>query len=101
MAWEYRKCLDFGELEALGREGWELVAVLPAGTEAEAIFYLKRPAPNFRERVTEEQKRHYYRPFGVSHHTTKSRADEKERNIAPRHLRAARGKRTYRLYHYL
>jgi hypothetical protein len=63
--WEYRKCMDEGELDALGRDGWELVSVLPGGTEGSAVFYFKRPAHDFREEVTLEQKRHYYKLMGV------------------------------------
>jgi hypothetical protein len=68
MIWEYYKSLDFAELEALGRDGWELVAVVAAGMGRDATFYLKRPAPDFRERVTLDQKRHYYRLMGVASH---------------------------------
>jgi len=65
MGWEYHKSLDFGELEALGREGWELVAVLPSESDGEGVFYLKRLALGFRERVTMDQKRHYYGLLGI------------------------------------
>ena len=68
MEWEYHKCLNFGELEVLGREGWELVAVLPSGSGGEGVFYLKRPALGFRERVTMDQKRHYYGLLGIVAH---------------------------------
>ena len=65
MEWEYTRCTQFGELEALGRDRWELVAVLPSSAEGESVFYLKRPAPTFREQVTLEQKRHYYGLMGI------------------------------------
>ncbi len=62
--WEYHKSLGDGDLEVLGRAGWELVAVVPS-TGEEAAFYFKRPAPGFRERVTNDQKRHYYTLLGI------------------------------------
>ncbi len=64
-AWEYRKSLDEGELEDLGREGWELVAALPGGGGAGAVFYFKRPGPDFREEVTLDQKERYYKLMGI------------------------------------
>ena len=62
-AWEYLTTRNDDELDALGREGWELVAVRP--DEAGATFYLKRPGRDFRERVTLDQKRHYYKLLGI------------------------------------
>jgi hypothetical protein len=64
-AWEYLRSRDESELAALGREGWELVAVLPGEARGEATFYFKRPALGFRERVTLDQKRHYYNLMGI------------------------------------
>lgn len=54
--WEYRVTpwLDEAGLNRLGIDGWELVAV--AGGQC----YLKRSRPDFRERVTLDQKRRYY-----------------------------------------
>ena len=46
-------------LAALGAQGWELVAVLPAAG-GEPVCYFKRSAADFRDRVTLEQKRRYY-----------------------------------------
>jgi hypothetical protein len=63
--WEYYKSEDDAELDALGRAGWELVAVLPGHGEGAAVFYFKRPAPDFREQVTLDQKRHYYNLLGI------------------------------------
>jgi hypothetical protein len=64
--WEYHKTSGDGELEALGQEGWELVAVVPSMNDGEATFYFKRPAHDFRERVTLDQKRHYYGLMGIT-----------------------------------
>jgi len=63
-SWEYCKTRDESELEALGREGWELVAVV-GKTEGEVVFYFKRPAHDFREEVTMDQKRHHYGLMGI------------------------------------
>lgn len=54
--WEYRTGTGLGvdELNALGAEGWELVAV------QDGTFYLKRPGLDFKERVTLEQRAHYF-----------------------------------------
>jgi hypothetical protein len=64
-AWEYLSTPDDSRLAELGREGWELVGVMPSGTGT-ATFYFKRPALNFRERVTEDQKRHHYAHLGIT-----------------------------------
>ncbi len=45
---------DPADLEALGREGWELVSVTQRGTEL--VHYLRRPLPTLAERVTLEQR---------------------------------------------
>ena len=50
-------------LNALGRDGWELVGIAP-GDESGLLF--KRPAPSFREQVTLDQKRRYYALWGVT-----------------------------------
>ncbi len=53
-SWEYRTTTDPADLEALGREGWELVSVTQRGTEL--VHYLRRPLPTLAERVTLEQR---------------------------------------------
>jgi hypothetical protein len=63
--WEYHKGSSDENLHELGREGWELVAVVPSGPGAHLTFYFKRPAPSFREQVTEDQKRRYYTLYGL------------------------------------
>ena len=59
IAWEYHTTQDAAALPALGQAGWELAGVAP-GPDGAPVFYLKRPAPDFRERITLEQKAHYY-----------------------------------------
>ncbi len=52
-AWEYLTASEAEvDLSALGRNGWELAGVGPSGT-----LYFKRPAPDFRERITLDQRR--------------------------------------------
>ena len=57
--WTYREEIvervDTGELNRLGAEGWELVAVTPSG-EGRTELVFKRPAPDFRARITLEQR---------------------------------------------
>jgi hypothetical protein len=68
-SWEYHVVVlsraDEEQLNRLGDEGWELVAVVAEGQPASSIFYFKRPALNFRERVTLDQKHRYYRQRGL------------------------------------
>ena len=67
-SWEYRAIAlqpgDESQLNRLGAEGWELVAVVPDGKAAVTACYLKRPVLSFKERVTLEQKHRYYRQWG-------------------------------------
>ncbi len=50
--WEYfTTSEDAADLAVLGRDGWELAGVGPTGT-----LYFKRPAPDFRERITLDQR---------------------------------------------
>jgi hypothetical protein len=62
-AWEYRteRSADTLDLDAMGREGWELVGV----TAGEGVMVFKRPGLSFRERVTLDQKRRYYALWGI------------------------------------
>lgn len=51
-AWEYLTLSEAEvDLAALGRDGWELAAVGPTGA-----LYFKRPALDFRERITLDQR---------------------------------------------
>ncbi|MGH2613682.1 MAG: hypothetical protein ACRDJC_00445 [Thermomicrobiales bacterium] len=50
-------------LPALGREGWELVGV--GGCPDERLLYLKREGPDLRERVTLDQRKHYFKSLGL------------------------------------
>ena len=51
-AWEYFTTSEAeADLAALGRDGWELAAIGPTGT-----LYFKRPAKDFRERITLDQR---------------------------------------------
>lgn len=63
--WEYRMLPErlANQIDALGAEGWELVA--PMMTAHGSVLYLRRRGPDFRERVTLEQKRRYYAQLGV------------------------------------
>ncbi len=64
VTWQYKRTgpLDEEELNRLGQEGWELVAVA-----ADGGCYFKRPAPDLRERITLEQKARAYASLGVGH----------------------------------
>ena len=65
ITWEYHTTQDPATLPDLGQAGWELVGIAP-GPEGVPTFYLKRPAPDFRERVTLEQKARYYALLGIA-----------------------------------
>ena len=71
VAWEYLTLpeRERERLNALGSEGWELVGV--GGDADEGVLYLKRPALDFRERVTMDQRGRYYEALGLG-----ARADE-------------------------
>ena len=63
--WEYVVIVgpDQAWLTELGDEGWELAGV--AAGEDGPTCYFKRPALDFRERVTLDQKRRYYAALGT------------------------------------
>ena len=67
--WEYRIAvgLDEAALNALGAEGWELVAVTgdTLGPDSPTLFF-KRPGLSFREQVTRDQKRRYFSAWGIA-----------------------------------
>ncbi len=62
--WEYRieSTVSLDVLNALGRDGWELVAT---DDPEEMGFVFKRPAQSFVERVTLEQRARYYESLGL------------------------------------
>lgn len=64
IAWEYRfsPSDDLAKLDALGRDGWELVGTAPGGS---STLLFKRLRPSFREQVTLDQKRRYYALWGI------------------------------------
>lgn len=67
--WDYRMLDALGpapDLEALGRDGWELVGVGAGATQSGHALYFKRPAPGLRERVTLDQKREVYARAGLA-----------------------------------
>jgi hypothetical protein len=59
--WEYLVVAEneAEDLKALGEQGWELAGV------SDGRLYFKRPVASFRDRVTLDQKRHYYGQLGV------------------------------------
>jgi hypothetical protein len=52
--WEYLIKESPAGMNALGLEGWELVAVAPQ--DGGSLFYYKRPAPSVSEAITLEQR---------------------------------------------
>lgn len=62
--WEYRieSAISVDVLNALGRDGWELVATEDS---EEQRFVFKRPGKSFVERVTLEQRARYYTSRGI------------------------------------
>jgi hypothetical protein len=75
--WEYHKTSSDERLDELGREGWELVAVVPSGPSGELTLYLKRPTPGFREQVTEDQKMRYYTLQGIEKRSSREADSER------------------------
>lgn len=53
--WEYCRTQDETRLNALGQEGWELVAVVPF--ENFATFYFKRPCLPLCDQITLDQRK--------------------------------------------
>ncbi|GAA3405642.1 hypothetical protein ACFFNY_29630 [Paenibacillus hodogayensis] len=53
--WEYATTDSPDKLNELGAEGWELVGIGHAGGGER--FYLKRPLPSLRERITLDQRK--------------------------------------------
>ncbi len=74
VSWEYLTIpeRDRHRLPALGQEGWELVGV--GGNRDDPVLYLKRPSPDFRERVTVEQRERYYASRGRDPRSPEERA---------------------------
>jgi hypothetical protein len=72
--WEYLVIpeADRDQLDELGCQGWELVAL--GGDESARLLYLKRRAPGLRERVTIEQRERYYRSRGLVAQIVKDRS---------------------------
>ena len=65
--WEYRVIqheISHRQLDELGRDGWELVAVTDGANGL--VAYLKRPILGFKERVTLEQREKYARTRATS-----------------------------------
>lgn len=90
--WEYRVepsgDLDEGHLDALGRDGWELATIDPAGR---AIF--KRPGPVYRERITLAQRERVEREIGEDARRTVKRGGILHPGIS--HLLASTGHTDY------
>ena len=65
ITWEYLTLEHAPDLAELGRQGWELVAVVTREA-GDAVFYFKRPLPPFRDQVTTDQRNRYYRQLGLA-----------------------------------
>lgn len=63
MKWQYLVEEDETLLARLGEQGWELIAVLKE--ERRNRFYFKRPFPDVKARITEEQRRQVFKQFGL------------------------------------
>ena len=64
--WEYTTTSEHDALAQLGREGWELVAVLPGIDGAAPTLYFKRPFMYFRDPESKEQRQRYYAQMGLT-----------------------------------
>lgn len=62
--WDYHAEIepDQERLDALGSEGWELIAVVQ---RHRVRYVFRRPAQSFVERVTLEQRARYYESLGL------------------------------------
>lgn len=58
MKWEYLIITNDNKLDALGKEGWELINVISIGKVNK--LYLKRLIPSLAERITAEQRQQIY-----------------------------------------
>lgn len=63
MKWQYCIVDDEDRLNEMGQHGWELVAVVPH--EGRLKFYLKKPEPTLKERVTGDQREEVYRRLNL------------------------------------
>lgn len=61
MEWEYIIVQQPEALNDYGLEGWELVSVVQVANHLN--HYFKRPAPDFRQRLSEEQRQQVYAQF--------------------------------------
>jgi hypothetical protein len=64
--WHYyirRGELTQDALNEIGKEGWELVSVVPERNES--AYYFKRPHPTLAESITLEQRERYFDEWGV------------------------------------
>lgn len=68
--WEYRveDAIPVEVLNELGADGWELTGV---DDRQHTRFIFRRPAQSFVERVTLEQRAHYYASLGLDPETGK------------------------------
>lgn len=63
IGWEYLIIQQPEALQSLGLEDWELVSVVKVDDELH--HYLKRPGPNFQQRLTETQRQQIYAQYKV------------------------------------
>lgn len=63
MKWEYLISHNEDELNDLGNQGWELVAVILKQSKPQ--LFLKRPKPKLKERITSDQRESVYKNYGL------------------------------------
>ncbi|HZG17850.1 MAG TPA: hypothetical protein VE710_22970 [Candidatus Bathyarchaeia archaeon] len=63
MKWQYVIEENEAMLSALGEQGWELVSVLER--EGKPRFYFKRPYPDLKTRITQEQRHEVFTQLGL------------------------------------